>query len=239
MTETHKCIDCDNTFATRGSMKRHLDVFHETDNIRCIICLRDFPDSQLEKHVLKDHNKTFFEVCEKCGMQSYHQKSFKIHVATVHDKTRAAKLFTCYQCGKVLTNKRWALLHCTGDNNLTCNTCGMTFLKIANRKQHETQKHAELTKYRCDQCYKTFQFKPQLKNHVKNVHVMNYSECDLCRKTFAKVTNLKRHMAVAHNLTFVCESCEIAFKTLNELQTHEEQKHGENEKQPAHQMKIE
>ena len=244
MTETHKCKECELTFATRGSMKRHLIDAHEIDYIRCEICLEGFADSQLEKHVLEEHKKTFFEVCEKCGMQSFNKKSFGIHVATMHEKTKVIKISRCKQCGKVFRNKAAAMLHCSGDNNLTCDICGMTFSTIGNRKQHATQKHAEVTKYKCKQCYKTFQFKGQWKHHVKFVHELNYSECDLCGKKFAKVSNLRRHIAAGHigqanNQTFVCESCEIAFKTLSALQTHEEQKHGEFEKQPAFQMKIE
>ena len=75
ITVTHKCNECELTFATRGSMKRHLIDAHETDYIRCEICLEGFADSQLEKHVLEEHKK----ILEKTRKSlKFHAKSEKI-----------------------------------------------------------------------------------------------------------------------------------------------------------------
>ena len=200
MSEINRCDLCGLTFSTRGSLKRHLEVKHETDNMRCDICLKELEDRHLEDHVLTQHGKSFFEVCDKCGKQFFHPKSFKIHVAVFHEKTRIPKTYKCKTCGKTFINPKSAEAHCLQDNTDTkCDFCEMTFLSMANKNRHQKQKHANDTKYKCDYCEAHFPFKSNLNKHVRLVHEENHKECDVCGKAFCKVSNLRRHIAAAHS----------------------------------------
>ena len=82
----------------------------------------------------------------------------------------------------------------------------------------------ELSDYKCPKCNKVFNNRPDLKKHIRRVHVKPF-KCDRCDMAFGGSFKLKEHVRSVHEgiRNFKCELCEKAFGfQRDELNLHQD-----------------
>merc|ERR1711909_11106 len=67
------------------------------------------------------------------------------------------------------------------DDVWKCKVCGKTSSNMGNMWQH-TETHIEGMSHSCHICNKSFSNRPNVRNHIKNIHSKLFS-CDLCGKS--------------------------------------------------------
>ena len=78
-----------------------------------------------------------------------------------------------------------------------CQHCEKTFANIRDILSHE-KKHERMT-YPCEKCYKIFQLKQALHDHMISHELLAASACNLCVTTFSTPPNLKKHLRNVHD----------------------------------------
>ncbi len=199
--ENARCPVCDQMFATRVHLVRHLDDKHsDYKPQQCDKCPRTFAlKFQLNNHTRRKHGNPIY--CPICG------KSFML----------GARL-------------RDHLTTHTDDRPFACELCGSTFKTQNTLTQHINWVHKSHVRVECDICEKSFCNKESLKQHMKKRHkeVGGMYECSRCNKRFAETSQLKEHSAAEHNARpFLCRACGEGFRYASSLAAHERKQHAE------------
>ena len=110
--KTHRCYQCNKTFAQAGTLKRHMLVHTGEMPHRCNICNKAFARSgSLKQHMLV-HKGEKPHICYQCN------KAF----------------------AEAGTLKRHMLVH-TGEKSHTCDLCDGAFARLGDLKQHMRKMH--------------------------------------------------------------------------------------------------
>ena len=73
----------------------------------------------------------------------------------------------------------------------------------------------------CGGCGKLFEKMIYLDTHVRQQHYeTNHFICTVCKKRYSRKENLWSHIAEDHKKSFNCDSCEMTFKSEQELKIH-------------------
>lgn len=94
--------------------------------------------------------------------------------------------------------------------------------------QHHTQSHSGPKKFKCSQCFATYNDKLNLFKHLKLKHNPNREEisCELCSTSFSCKRNLQYHMNQHNNITpYKCTKCELSFTSPAFRSKHLRKKH--------------
>ena len=118
-------------------------------------------------------------------------------------------------------------------NNLKCNACGTFFSSVFNLSYHEKTSHSTSnnafeSRFKCEQCNKTFCFRARLKKHIRSFHEKEKShECIICKKKFFTKSHLKTHVRSVHEKLkpYECESCNKTFSTKETKTKHHKNIH--------------
>merc|ERR1719193_1668568 len=105
-----------------------------------------------------------------------------------------------------------------------CEVCGKRF-QCQNYLTSHRKIHDDSSIYQCKTCSKTFSSSASLAAHVKRVHKRHFlNVCSVCGKEIKSGNlSLKDHMARVHHLgnpSHICDICEKAFFSVNELKRH-------------------
>ena len=154
------------------------------------------------------------------------------------DETQSKKQHVCKICKKGFGEERWLNLH--------------------SAKVHNDENWISVRESRvCEYCDKTLSSKGNLDTHLKRKHMKDINpeiqadtnadqmedgdendakiECELgCGKKFKIRKNMKTHMRLTHNgKRFKCNGCDKMFFSQANLERHQDQVHGRNEKVPC------
>lgn len=94
-------------------------------------------------------------------------------------------------------------------NVYKCDICG----KISKTKQyldiHKNAVHFKIKQFSCPHCYKRFDTKGNLNQHISAIHDKVKFNCDVCDKTFTAKRNLIVHKRNIHEKSyrFNCKYC--------------------------------
>ncbi|XP_023314975.1 zinc finger protein 28-like [Trichogramma pretiosum] len=83
--------------------------------------------------------------------------------------------------------------------------------------------HDRIKPFKCDICYKSFDYQSYLKLHIIAVHDRSRPfECDICHKSFSFKGYLKTHISVVHDhfKPFECDTCHKSFGYQHTLKYH-------------------
>ncbi len=101
----------------------------------------------------------------------------------------------------------------------TCEACGKTFQYRSQLDIHYTSEK----KFKCSECHKYYCSKHTLEKHIKTIHrrCVNYP-CSLCEKSFTSQGHLNRHIKDVHEKkkTFTCTVCKKTFAQKANCQFH-------------------
>ncbi|XP_033634063.1 zinc finger protein 532-like isoform X2 [Asterias rubens] len=108
-----------------------------------------------------------------------------------------------------------------------CNICKMDLPNNCQLRAHTTMHSETASSWVCPECSKVFTSLKLFSTHITNNCLHWYRqlryECTLCSKF---VVNYTDHLDKGHEMLFYrCVSCAMAFKTLQSLKEHSEQKH--------------
>ena len=226
---------------TREPKKKNIKFEGKEENMdplkehKCEYCGKEFRrKDNLTRHVKSHLNLREFP-CTECSKAFNAKPDLKNH-----QKIHAAKRLANTQNGQNDT--------AGGEENIDslwkhrCEFCGKLFLRKDNFTRH-MQSHLNLREFKCTQCDRAFNSKPELRNHLKihhaesvastqegkngtageeeNIKPLGKHECELCGKRFTKKNNLTRHVQSHMNLReFKCTLCDKAFNTKPELKYH-------------------
>ena len=136
----------------------------------CHICMKVFVGNHHQflksRHIKNVHSDSKFE-CETCTKEFKTKESLKIHINSIHEKT---KTFTCKLCSKL-------------------------FYKAATLAIHKRQVHENRRNHECEFCRKSFVTKEQLKSHIQSIHESKKIHCNTCGKDYG-FQYFDRHMAL-------------------------------------------
>ena len=154
------------------------------------------------------------------------------------DEIQSKKQHICKICKKSFREERWLNLH--------------------SAKVHNDENWISVRESRdCEYCGKTLSSKGNLDTHLKRKHMKDINpdiqadtnadqmedgddnnakiECELgCGKKFKIRKNMKTHVRLTHNgKRFKCDGCDKMFFSQANLERHQDQVHGRNEKVPC------
>lgn len=88
--------------------------------------------------------------------------------------------------------------------------CNAKFEKIYLYKKH-VQNHRNMKKFKCDQCYESFNIEDNYKIHLA-MHTKGQPRCPICNRSFQRLASLRSHLLI-HQVeeTYTCQECFAEF----------------------------
>ena len=135
-----KCPECENSYADRRGVNRHIKAVHEGIKFTCNQCDRQFSHPiNLTSHILSVHEGVK-HACSQCDYEATTKGNLKIHTDSIHEGVRHA-----------------------------CNQCGMQFTQPNSLKDHIQSVH-EGVMFSCNQCKQQFNCEGNLRRHIRSMH---------------------------------------------------------------------
>ncbi|CRK98433.1 CLUMA_CG011791, isoform A [Clunio marinus] len=189
-----QCDICGKTLTSRVKIAYHMNThkkFRKKD-FHCEICENSyFGNDQLQRHVLKNHERPKHLSCSIC------RRTFKTKEDLKNHKLLPCRL-PCDICGKMLTQanlKRHIDMVHFNIKPYQCDICGKTMTSRVNIAYHmNTHKKFRKKDFQCHICESSFFQKWNLQRHIlKNHEGPKHSTCSICRRTFKTKEGLKNH----------------------------------------------
>ena len=178
--------------------------------------------SQLNQHMLKEHNESLFK-CAECKLMLKTLANLKQHNKNRHSKENVA----CPVCSKVKVNDN---LQREQTGAFKCHECLEGFSDRYRLFKHSSI-HTGDNLYRCDECEEYFALPVILRNHKLNRHSSeNKYVCNVCKKAYKRESHLKLHMTLhmKPKLTDNCGMCGHDYSSLQTLKYHVVNKHSDS-----------
>ncbi|XP_078138374.1 uncharacterized protein LOC144538145 [Centroberyx gerrardi] len=194
----------------------------------CLDCGKSFKFLYLLKRHRTVHSLVRPFQCSQCDKTFKTEKSLKLH-RSVHS---AEQRFQCEQCEKRFKSQNGLKLHLqlhTGERKVgdsaelhkyTCLQCGKTFGYLSNFRRHSSV-HSEAQPFTCSLCEKRFKTKGSLKVHLRSHTGERPFVCTYCGRRFLSSQVLKSHLYThTGERPFACTLCDKKFIQSHLLTVH-------------------
>jgi len=171
----------------------------------------------------KVNDKPIFQ-CELCPYTAKKKYQLQRHFVYSHEKGSRANV--CPICDKKYYNSDGLKIHIrghTGERPFLCTTCGKSFKRKSDLKEHFDFYHTKGGLYICPICGIQITSLSGIRLH-KSSHSNSNKKCEVCSKDFLNEWNLKQHMKLSHSgeaaYQFQCDKCSKCFNRSNSLKRH-------------------
>ncbi|VEN35911.1 unnamed protein product [Callosobruchus maculatus] len=258
-SKIHECTQCTYKTTKSSNIRRHLITNHPevAGNLpsRCIYCNKTFKSKQaLDDHIVKRHPDFIASVsskiheCTQCTHKTTYVKCLRDHLMIKHPEISGNRILSrCTYCTKTFVNKTSLDDHIiqihpdfiasVSRKIYECTQCTFKSTRSDHIRDHLITKHPEVPGNRilsrCIYCSKTFKSKPELDDHIIQIHpdfIASVSskiyECILCTYKTTYVKCLGNHLTIKHPEIFRnriltrCIHCNKTFKSKPTLDDH-------------------
>ncbi|XP_076634126.1 uncharacterized protein LOC143348130 isoform X2 [Colletes latitarsis] len=237
----YRCHVCGGVFNTLSDLGLH-QYTHSVQKQKttekyycCSICKSSF--SNLE--ALQHHTETTTHdyACLHCGKSFLIERFLRRHLKTHASSAR----FACEDCGKAFKTEQYLanhkLIH-SEETPFLCPHCPARF-KRKDRLGRHMLIHDLTKRLKCPfrgylGCMSEFSRPDKLKRHLLTHSNIKRFSCSHCNRNFHRAQALKHHEMNKHSLK--CEICSHAFKTKEQLLTHNCDQSNETKKHSSSQL---
>ena len=165
----HKCDQCENEYASKVHLKRHIEAAHMEMNFFCDFCSKEFKTSvDLKEHEKREHSGIAIP-CPKCNKKFIQQRNLDIHLENgiceaervkhmnKMKKLKRMKEIPCPVCQKILTSNYKMKRHLEGVH------------------YQETGMSPKGNCIKCHHCEFNTPFQKKLERHTELMHPEEYS----------------------------------------------------------------
>ncbi|XP_011149606.1 zinc finger protein 341-like [Harpegnathos saltator] len=245
-TRSHKCSEyrchvCGEVFSTLSDLGCHQYV-HSVQKQKttekyycCTVCKSSFSNLEALQH--HQETTTHDYVCLHCGKSFLIERFLRRHLKTHSTSAR----FACEDCGKAFKTEQYLanhkLIH-SEETPFTCPHCPARF-KRKDRLGRHMLIHDLTKRLKCPfrgflGCMSEFSRPDKLKRHLLTHNNVKRFSCSHCNRNFHRAQALKHHEINKHSLK--CDICAHAFKTKEQLITHNCEQLGETKKHTSSQL---
>ncbi|XP_061409142.1 zinc finger Y-chromosomal protein-like [Lethenteron reissneri] len=196
------CGDCGASFTALGELRRHA-AMHSAERVyACQYCgHRSSNSSDLKRHVISIHTRSFPHKCEVCEKGFHRPSELNKHMATHKGK----KVHQCRHC-EFRTSDPFVL------------------------SRHILSVHTKELPFKCRRCKKGFKQQSELKKHMKSHTGKKVYQCELCDYSTMDASGFKRHVVSIHTKAYPhrCQFCHKGFRRPSEKQHHVLKNHKEH-----------
>lgn len=237
----YRCHVCGEVFNTLSDLGLHQYV-HSVQKQKttekyycCNVCKSSF--SNLE--ALQHHTETTTHdyACLHCGKSFLIERFLRRHLKTHASSAR----FACEECGKAFKTEQYLanhkLIH-SEETPFLCPHCPARF-KRKDRLGRHMLIHDLTKRLKCPfrgylGCMSEFSRPDKLKRHLLTHSNIKRFSCSHCNRNFHRAQALKHHEMNKHSLK--CDICSHAFKTKDQLITHNCDQSSETKKHTSSQL---
>ena len=226
----HHKIYCDGEVREHGRNELYMTTLYPGLKRSCRNCIKN----------VKDHLSEHLVPHLQCKLCLYDLK-------TSGDSQFWEKV--CHICGKVFESENEKAQHVSRHevSGYTCDICTLICSTKFTLHRHMVEQHGILklhdssdnvqNEFECGICEKSYKYKRNLNEHIKNSHTdVQKSQllCNVCGSEFTVKSSLKVHMAEQHGIrefdgnilskeikTLSCTVCEMVFRKTSNLKAHE------------------
>ncbi|KAH0945636.1 hypothetical protein HN011_001192 [Eciton burchellii] len=245
-TRSHKCSEyrchvCGEVFSTLSDLGHHQYV-HSVQKQKttekyycCSVCKSSFSNLEALQH--HQETTTHDYVCLHCGKSFLIERFLRRHLKTHSTSAR----FACEDCGKAFKTEQYLanhkLIH-SEETPFTCPHCPARF-KRKDRLSRHMLIHDLTKRLKCPfksylGCMSEFSRPDKLKRHLLTHSNVKRFSCGHCNRNFHRAQALKHHEMNKHSLK--CDICSHAFKTKEQLISHNCEQSGEIKKHTSSQL---
>ncbi|XP_075924701.1 uncharacterized protein LOC116944317 isoform X1 [Petromyzon marinus] len=196
------CGDCGASFTALGELRRHA-AMHSAERVyACQYCgHRSSNSSDLKRHVISIHTRSFPHKCEVCEKGFHRPSELNKHMATHKGK----KVHQCRHC-EFRTSDPFVL------------------------SRHILSVHTKELPFKCRRCKKGFKQQSELKKHMKSHTGKKVYQCEYCDYSTMDASGFKRHVVSIHTKAYPhrCQFCHKGFRRPSEKQHHVLKNHKEH-----------
>ncbi|KAG8182392.1 hypothetical protein JTE90_010754 [Oedothorax gibbosus] len=229
--ERHGCTICGNCFSSAASLSRHLTIHDDTEaasvcKFICTLCSAGF----VRKISLKNHYKTHKGeepfACKLCSEKFFTKEDLATHKFEFHkikNKKRHDCGYMCEICGADFFKKSALKMHYLShpeERPFVCDVCNESFSDEGSFEDHKMVHVAGLSFLKCKVCKEKFNSKADLQNHKMLVHDNGKVSLKSDAKNSRKPKSKRVDESPSKQMIYVCNDCDEAFKTKQELETH-------------------
>ncbi|XP_059051378.1 zinc finger protein 182-like [Achroia grisella] len=201
------CPYCNKMASNSSSLKKHILIHTQAQNLECDICSKKFRTDILlqthkSTHVYKKDENAY---CTECDIQFKTVNIYRVHLRTsLKHVSKQDFRFPCSQCNSRFPTSSYLRAHMRHSHNLgkkyPCTMCDRVFKRNRLLQIHISIKHEgkPRKKVGCHTCNKEFTSKTALRDHM-NIHTGNRPYvCKLCEATFSFKASLYTHNKLVH-----------------------------------------
>eukprot|EP00057_Strongylocentrotus_purpuratus_P012877 XP_011667351.1 PREDICTED: zinc finger protein 711 isoform X2 [Strongylocentrotus purpuratus] len=181
--------------------------------------------NELERHVVKKHQKKKSYLCEICGDALATRSGMKIHIMRKHADT---KVLTCNVCDYMTRSSARLTIHQKKHSKQTsefhCVPCKKSFVTASKLQQH---KHSPMHKNAvdpiiCEHCGYVTKKRDNFLVHIRKHTGEKPYRCNHCNYAAADGSTLKRHVMARHSSIrpFRCSQCQFSCVDKKGLTVH-------------------
>merc|ERR1712029_428838 len=208
--------------------KRHVSCVHENEGgFLCPQCPKSYlEDRHLQTHIRTVHMGVKDFMCDKCDQVFAHISSLRDHVRRVHEGLQ----FPCESCDMKFNRHRAlrshvAKIHLKNADSRQCEACGKVCSNKRMLDNHVEMEHAEVKKYKCQNCQRHFKDSYCLRKHQEKVCGTVAEDacfkCTVCVLTFVTEEACRRHERRTHiDRPHACPDCDSRFGKSWHLSEH-------------------
>ena len=251
----HPCTACEVSFDAKDELSAHLIEKHGyRRTYQCPICKKKFATKEaIKKHMVENHktndSKKSAEVkrkhqCMICDASFDDRQDLSKHINDVHDSFYKNAFLKKSQSKKPVKEQEQQNLSSVFQKPNICSFCNRYFLEKEELKEHNFKGHCKKSTdkvktaqnygnkkrpHSCSLCDCSYDFRPNLVKHMKDVHLLKNHEaheCFICKVNFPGKTATERHINEVHMIVhegkqkFQCPFCDKVFSEKTFIRNH-------------------